>query len=197
MTPGIFRILLVEDDPADAGLVERYLGQWPPDVSFELERVDRVGRAHEVIERWRPDVLLLDLNLPDSHGLATVNTMLDQANGTPIVVMTGENDDELGIEAVRLGAQDYLIKDRVDSDSLARAIQYSIERKRIEEELRDSEERYALAVTGANDGVWDWNLKTDEIYFSERWMTMLGLESEEVPAHVDAWFERVHPDDYV
>ena len=109
--------------------------------------------------------------------------------------MTGQEDDELAVEAVRLGAQDYLIKDRVDSQVLSRSIQYSIERKRIEEQLRDSEERYALAVTGANDGVWDWNLKTDATYFSDRWKAMLGWNGDDLENHVDGWFGRVHPDD--
>ena len=197
MTPGTFSVLLVEDSAADARLVERYLRKVPTDVSFELERVDRVAKARDQIEKQKPDVLLLDLNLPDSNGLSTVTTMLGWAAGTPIVVMTGENDGELAVEAVRMGAQDYLIKDRVDGESLSRAIQYSVERKRIEEQLRDSEERYALAVTGANDGVWDWNLKTDEAYFSDRWKSMLGWQDGEVADHADTWFDRVHPEDYV
>ena len=69
------------------------------------------------------------------------------------------------------------------------------ERKRTEERLRESEERYSLAMRGANDGLWDWNLNTDEIYFSPRWKAMLSYEENEVESHAEAWFSRVHPAD--
>ncbi|MDH3744707.1 MAG: EAL domain-containing protein [Acidobacteriota bacterium] len=189
------RILLVEDNSADAHLVERYLRDSPGGEDFELHRADRVGAAREWLSSSVPDVVLLDLSLPDSDGLETVMGVLDGANGAPVVVMTGQDDDELALEAVRLGAQDYLIKDHVTAPALTRSIHYSIERKRIQEALRDSEERYALAVTGANDGVWDWNLRDESTYFSERWKSMLGWEGETIPSHSDEWIRRVHPDD--
>lgn len=69
------------------------------------------------------------------------------------------------------------------------------ERKRAEEALRHSEERYALAVRGANDGLWDWDLRTDRIYYSPRWKQMLGYLEEEIPQSIEEWFNRVHPDD--
>ncbi|MEO7841814.1 MAG: PAS domain-containing protein, partial [Anaerolineales bacterium] len=69
------------------------------------------------------------------------------------------------------------------------------ERKQAEESLQDSEERYMVAVQGANDGIWDWNLKTNEIYFSPRWKSMLGHSEDEISKHLDEWFKRVHPED--
>ncbi|MGG6297526.1 putative bifunctional diguanylate cyclase/phosphodiesterase [Leptolyngbya sp. AN02str] len=69
------------------------------------------------------------------------------------------------------------------------------ERKRDQEALQESQERYALAVKGANDGIWDWNLKTGDVYFSPRWKTMLGYEEHELQNTLDEWFERIHPDD--
>ncbi len=68
-------------------------------------------------------------------------------------------------------------------------------RRQTEERLRESEERYALAARGANDGLWDWNLKTDEVYFSERWKEIIGFEGEAITRRPDEWFERVHPED--
>ncbi len=189
------RILLVEDNPADAHLVERYLRDSPGDEEFEINHAKRVSAAREWLTEKVPDIVLLDLSLPDSDGLATVERVLEVAQGAPIVVMTGQNDDSLALEAVRAGAQDYLIKDVVTPPALARSIHYSIERKRIQAALRDSEERYALAVTGANDGVWDWNLKDQSTYYSERWKSMLGWDGESVHDHSDEWMGRVHPDD--
>lgn len=70
------------------------------------------------------------------------------------------------------------------------------DRKRMEQALKESEERWGLAVTGANDGIWDWNLVTNDIFFSERWKTMLGYSEEELPNRLEEWSSRVHPEDY-
>src|SRR5439155_23753911 len=69
------------------------------------------------------------------------------------------------------------------------------EQRRAEEALRESEERYALAARGANDGLWDWNLKTDHVYFSPRFQTMIGCAEAEIGDRPDEWFDRVHPED--
>ena len=94
--------------------------------------------------------------------------------------------------AVRSGAQDFLVKRHINAHLLARSLQYAVGRHRYQDALRDSEERYALAVKGANDGLWDWDLRTNEVYYSPRGMRMLGLAEADVPGHPDVWFSRVH-----
>ncbi len=90
---------------------------------------------------------------------------------------------------------DLVLDDQNDPEGVVAVCQDISERRRAEEALRDSEERYALAVRGANDGIWDWNLETGEIYYSNRWKSMLGLDDDEIPPTPESWFSRVHPED--
>jgi diguanylate cyclase (GGDEF)-like protein/PAS domain S-box-containing protein len=195
MSQAPIRILLIEDNPADANLVERYLEDEPEGSVFELEWIDRVGEGRDRLTAGEHDLVLLDLSLPDSSGYETFESVLTAAGTTPIVVMTGEDDDQQALQAVRDGAQDYLVKDRVDADILVRSIRYAIERKRVEEALRISEERYSLAVTGASDGVWDWDLESHEVYYSDRWREMLGWDPATLDNASADWLNRVHPSD--
>ena len=192
--PQPINVLLIEDNPDDARLVELYLDRAEHE-DFVLEQADRLAGGIRRLLRGGIAVVLLDLRLPDSQGLQTFERVYAQAPEVPIVVMTGIDDAQLALRAVRDGAQDYLVKRDVDTNLLVRSIRYAIERKRYEEKLRESEERYSLAVSGANDGVWDWNIESDEIYFSPRWKEMLGYGPEELQARPDEWFSRVHPDD--
>jgi len=131
------RLLLVEDNPADARLLTEYLcGPHPEE--FHCTHVAMLAEALRYIRADHFDLVLLDLSLPDSQGLDTVRSVAHQARGTPIVVLTGADDEMLGVAAVRNGAQDYLVKGQADLRLLVRAIRYAIERHRAEEEL----ERY-------------------------------------------------------
>ena len=116
-------------------------------------------------------------------GVLSVNNHLQARNFT-------EKD-----EAVLTSLADYAAIAIQNANSFEQAQQEIEERKRIENALRESEERYALAVRGANDGLWDWNLKTDKIYYAPRWKSMLGYEEHEIGDSPDEWFSRVHPDD--
>jgi PAS domain S-box-containing protein len=127
-------VLLVEDNPGDAQLILEVLRGFPAD-AYDLERVDRLAPALERLGRAGVDVVLLDLDLPDSDGLDTLRRAQREAPHEPILVM-GLDDEGLALEAVRAGAQDYLVKGRIEGDRLARAIRYAIERKRAELTLR-------------------------------------------------------------
>lgn len=129
-----FNLLLVEDNPGDVLLVREMLHDAPI-----TSRVQVAGRLDEALSQLAGDhfdVVLLDLSLPDSHGLETLHRMSDVAGQAPIVVLTGLDDRDAAIEAVRSGAQDYLIKGQFGGPLLERAIHYAIERKRIEREER-------------------------------------------------------------
>lgn len=121
------RVLLVEDNKADARLVKEALQD--AQGSFELTTVDRLEKALVAIAE-APDLVLLDLSLPDSHGLATLARLRLAAPAVPLVILTGYEDEALALEAMRCGAQDYLVKGDVNASGLGRSIRYALERAR-------------------------------------------------------------------
>jgi len=129
----LIKILLIEDNPGDARLIKEYLSD-VKNVAFDLQISDRLNAGIDILEEEIVDIVLLDLKLPDSEGLNSLDKIFAAAPYVPIVVLTGLNDETTAIKAVQMGAQDYLVKDKVESDLLIRSIRYSIERKRAEEE---------------------------------------------------------------
>jgi diguanylate cyclase (GGDEF)-like protein len=127
-------VLLIEDNPGDARLIKEMLAQHSAG-PFRLKSVDRLSRGLEVLSAEPPALVLLDLSLPDSHGLETFARVYAHAPKIPIIVLTGNDDQALALSAVKTGAQDYLVKGKIDPELLLRAMQYSIERKRYQEEL--------------------------------------------------------------
>ena len=110
-------ILLVEDNPGDRHLIREMLTE-ARSVTFNLQYADRLQAGLEYLGENRVEVILLDLGLPDSQGLETLNKIHAQAPQVPIVVLTGLNDEMLGLETVNKGAQDYLVKGQVDTNLL-------------------------------------------------------------------------------
>jgi signal transduction histidine kinase len=139
------KILLIEDSLAEARLLQEFLKQ-AKFYEFRLVHVKRLGEALQELRRETYDVILLDLTLPDSQGLASLAPLINQAPSLPIVVLTNTNDDELALEAVRRGAQDYLVKRQVNSDLLIRSLRYAIERKQVLETLRAVNETLEIRV---------------------------------------------------
>ena len=129
------RVLLVEDNPGDARLIQEMLAEGKVS-RFDLVCADRFSDGMARLAERAIDVVLLDLSLPDSRGLETFVQMQDQVPDVPVLVLTGFDDEDLGVQAVREGAQDYLVKGQVDQHLLVRAVHYAIERKRVERELR-------------------------------------------------------------
>ena len=188
------RVLLVEDCPDHADLIRAKLGR-SKRLRAEITHVDRLEKGLKRLKAGGFDIVLLDFSLPDSFGLTTFRRAHETAPRTPIIVLTSLDDNELAVQAVREGAQDYLIKREADTRLLVRSILYAMERQASEEALRNSEERYALAVRGANDGLWDWDLEADRVFFSPRWKAMLGFDVDDVGDSPREWLDRIHPDD--
>ncbi len=130
------KLILVEDNSGDARLIREMLKDAGPEI-FECEWVNNLSSGLKRLSETKFDALLLDLGLPDSDGIGTLEKLLSQAPEVPIIVLTGLADDVTGVEAVQKGAQDYLVKGSVSSDLLLRAVRYAIERKKLMLELRN------------------------------------------------------------
>ena len=138
-------VLLVEDNPGDVRLIEEILIE-TEGASFDLMCAERLSKGLDRLASDDVDVVLLDLSLPDSHGLDTFARVYEEAPQIPIVVLSGVDDEALAIQAVREGAQDYLVKGMADTDILVRSIRYAVERKRAEEELRKAHDELERRV---------------------------------------------------
>ncbi len=171
-------ILLIEDNPGDARLIKEMLAE-PGKADYHLEHADRLSQGLERFLEGGIDVVLLDLNLPDSQGLETLGKVRAQASAVPIIVLTGLDDEITAVEAVRQGAQDYLVKGDVDSKLLWRALRYSMERKRSEEALRKSEEKLRQLFKSATDGIFTLDLNGAYTELNERMLEMLGVGSKD------------------
>ena len=127
-------VLLVEDNPGDVRLIREMLAE-EPEAPFRLSSVDRLSRGLEFLTLNETALVLLDLSLPDSHGMETFSRMYAHSPKTPIIVLTGNDDHVLALSAVKRGAQDYLVKGKIDRELLQRAMQYAVERKHYQEQL--------------------------------------------------------------
>jgi len=183
------RILLVEDSPVEAHLIRSILGA----TSFRVTSVDRLSDAVSVLRSSDIDVILLDLNLPDSQGSETLDTVLEHAGSIAIVVLTANGDEQAALDAVAMGAQDYLIKGIASGDTIVRSIRYAFERVRAEEDRRRSEARFRALVENSSDGIALMDAQGNIHYSSPAINRILGYSVEEILG-INV-FTLMHPDD--
>ncbi len=229
----LIKILLVEDNPEDAALVREMLSETNT-VRFDVIHFDRIGKALQFLSSGGCDIILLDLSLPDCIGLDTFVQTHAAMPRVPIVVMSGLGDEELAVQALHRGAQDYLVKGQVDSTLLVRAVRYAIERKQTEDALRrahdelelrvrertaelivtndallaeiderkkteealqKSKESLAEAQRIAHIGNWSWDIRTNELQWSDEVYRIFRLNPREFEPTYDTFLSYVHPDD--
>jgi signal transduction histidine kinase len=193
MTVPSISVLFIEDNPGDARLVQEAL-KGTSDPAYRVEWVESLSSGLAHLADGGIDVLLLDLGLPDSQGLAALTLIRHLAPAVPVVVLSGTDDEQLAVEAVREGAQDYLVKSHADHYLLTRSLRYAIERKRADEALRESEERLRLALTAANEVIWEYAPGTG---FAERNETSdrISRELPETGSPAELWAARMHSED--
>jgi PAS domain S-box-containing protein len=159
MSARLIKTLLVEDNDSYSRLVVKMLGG-ADNGGFDVESVDTLAKGITVLEEKEFDLVLLDLQLPDSEGLKTFTGIHERHPGIPVIVLTGTSDEDTAVKAVQLGAQDYLIKGEIDIIQLTRSIKYALERqkeinkrKATEQALFEEKERLAVTLASIGDGV--------------------------------------------
>jgi PAS domain S-box-containing protein len=167
------KILHVEDNPNDLYTIQQMLCNNDADF-IVLEHADGLNAGLYRLRSESFDLILLELDLFESQGLETLRCFAANAKDTPILVLTGSNDESLGPQAVEEGAQDFLIKENLSRDLLVRAIRYSVEGWRSERKIRESEAHYRRIVETSNEGIWQMNKDFHTIFVNQKMANMLG-----------------------
>jgi diguanylate cyclase (GGDEF)-like protein/PAS domain S-box-containing protein len=192
--PQSIAVLVVEDDEDDV-LITRGLLHAIEGTRVEVDWVRTLDEVVGRLEQTAYDAYLVDYRLGAHTGLDVARAIFASERHSPVIMLTGMSDRDVDVRAAQLGVSDFLVKGRIDGITLERSMRYAITHQRALRALAESEERFALAMAGANDGLWDWDLRADQLYLSARWKAMLDYaETDFGPAPAE-WLERIHPDD--
>src|SRR3981189_3965856 len=186
------RLLIVDDNEMNRDMLARRLTR----KGYVVELADNAKELLKRVQRDAVDLVLLDIEMPDISGLDALKTLRSHYSAAelPIIMVTAKSQSDDIVKALDLGANDYLTKP-IDFPVAVARIGTQLSHKHAQEALKESEERYALAALGSNDGLWDWNLLSNVVHFSPRWKAMLGYQEDEVGDTPEQWFDRIHDAD--
>jgi diguanylate cyclase (GGDEF)-like protein/PAS domain S-box-containing protein len=185
-------LLVVDDEDTNRNLLARLFVS----KGFQVETASSGADALERVRTGSTDLVLLDMNMPGMSGFDVLKEIRASytPGALPVVMVTGFGETRDHVQALELGANDYVAKP-IDFPVVLARVKTQLARQQAERALKESEERYALAVRGANDGIWDWRLDISEGYFSPRWRSVLGYDDQALLTSLDVWWDRVHPND--
>jgi len=188
-------ILTVEDNPSDLFLLEHMLRSSGLEIQ-QLYSSDTIGEAYRLLRESDIHLVLLDLSLPDSWGIHSYMQLKAVVQKIPVIILTGLSDTKVALEAIKEGAQDYLVKSELTEGLLAKTIQYSLERKRNLEYLRESNERFNTVVKATNDAIWDWDIAAGRLSMvGDTYQQLFGYDMTGAASPEDLWEAMMHPDD--
>lgn len=173
------KILLIEDDQADQFLFQEILGQLN-DFNYRIKTVGSLADAKNALIGFDYDIILTDLGLSDSKGLATLHSVINISGGAPVIVLTGTVDSELGYKAIEGGAQDYLVKGELTEHGLERSIRYAISRSEFEKELHERESRLNTLFEFGPDGYFIASKNGTILQVNEKMEKQTGIEKAEM-----------------
>lgn len=159
-----------------------------------LGRADRSEAILPMVQEILPDLVFIEVDIQGEINGVEVGGQIQTDFDIPVIFISAHADANTREDAMPARAYGFMVQP-FEVHALDSTIAMALDKHQRLRKLRESEERYALAVRAANDGIWDWNLRTSEIYFSVRWKEMLGYRDEEIGAEVNEWFRRIHPDD--
>lgn len=193
-------ILVVEDDVVDRMAIRRALKKANLDV--EIAEVQDCQSAVATLQQQNFECIFLDYRLPDGNALQLIQKTRSMGKKVPMVVLTGQGDEQIAVDLMKAGASDYIPKRKVSPETLARSLNNAVRVYRAEQEvqwatqqLQISEERYRLVLEGANDGIWDWDLVQNRIYGNDRLLEIVGLSSENTEITYELFRDLTHPED--
>jgi len=190
-------VLLIEDNIGDARLVEIYLKE-ATSGNFTVNHADTLNKGIILLSKVQFDIVLLDLSLPDSHGIETLTKIINEYPTKSIIVLTGNENEELGIQAVQLGAQDFLYKGKIDTGTLTKSIRYAIERGRMQrqigtysKEIQISQDRLLEAQKMARIGSYEYNSLNQEKYWSDEFYRILAIEPQSIEPNLETYLKHL------
>jgi PAS domain S-box-containing protein len=179
MKNDIIKTLLVDDDEDDYLITKDLLSEINR-ANYKLDWVSTYGEALKIIARNQHDVYLIDYRLGEFSGLDLIQTAIENGCSVPMILLTGQGDSEVDIEAMKVGATDYLVKGQLDASSLERSIRYSIKSKQAEKAVRISEKRFRDIAFSSSDWIWEVDENGRYTYISENVIDVLGYKPEEL-----------------
>ncbi len=193
-------LLLIEDNPGDARLVSNMLKS--SSVRYELYTVPTLFEGVNLIEHQEITMALLDLSLPDSTGFKTLTSFLQRCPNTPVIVMTGTNNELIGNQAIKAGAMDYLVKGQFDGKLLGRSIRYALHRvknnQKIEATARNlaiSEKRFVEAQEMAHFGNWEMDIVSNKMLWADEIFRIFGFPLNSMVPTLSDYISYTHPED--
>jgi DNA-binding response OmpR family regulator len=184
MSDNSLKVLLIEDNPGDAFLMKFYLGE-SSSPTFETFHAETIKQAYELLEQHSFDIILQDLNLPDSHGIDSIKNLLEKYPGNLVLVLTGLTDEEVGLETVRYGAQDFLVKGKFDGKVLITSLMFAYERFKLNSKLSKIQEEIDLRKTRFDNlqrfleiGVTEIHKNEDKVFLSTNAKRMLTIDAK-------------------
>ncbi len=186
------RLLIVDDNEMNRDMLARRLVR----KGYVVGLADSAKELLERVKEEAVDLVLLDIEMPEISGLDALQKLRQRYSAAelPIIMVTAKAQTDDIVKALDLGANDYLTKP-IDFPVAVARIGTQLSHKHAQEALKESEERYALAARGSNDGLWDWNLSANVVHFSPRWKAMLGHQEREIGNKPEEWFDRIHDAD--
>ncbi|MDB5284767.1 MAG: sensory transduction histidine kinase [Bacteroidota bacterium] len=185
MTQQELKVLLIEDNPGDAFLMKFYLGESTSPV-FHVSHSEDVKGGLELLSKEKFDIILSDMNLPDSFGVDTIKSILTKYPGNLVIVLTGLTDEEVGLETVRYGAQDFLVKGKFDGKVLISSVMFSFERFKlnkqidsVSKQLDEENSRLDMMQRLLNVGYIEFDPATNKVFRSDYMRKLVGMSADE------------------